>query len=70
MAKSIPTNIAQAMACARKVEMGRPCTLNEMKATIRLLKQGLSASRSAVKVAKQGLRKSEDMVKSLINRVV
>ena len=69
MAKSTPTNIAMAMACARKVEMGKACTVNEMKATIRLLKQGLTASRSAVKVAKSSARKAEEMVKTLIGRL-
>jgi len=69
MAKSVPTNIAMAMSCAKKIEMGKACSVNEMKATIRLLKQGLTASRSAVKVAKSSARKAEDMVKTLIGRL-
>lgn len=70
MAKSVPTNIAQALQCARKIEMGKACSVAEMKATIRLLKQGVSGARQATKVAKTALKKSEDMVRSLLSRVM
>lgn len=70
MAKStVPTNIAQAMKCAVKIETGKPCTVAEMKATIRLLKQGVSGARTATKVAKSALRDSKDMVTSLLGRI-
>jgi len=70
MAKStVPTNIAQAMKCATKIELGKPCSVAEMKATIRLLKQGVSGARSATKVAKSALRESKELVVNLLGRV-
>tara|TARA_B100001059_G_C17596302_1_gene457224 strand:+ start:344 stop:574 length:231 start_codon:yes stop_codon:yes gene_type:complete len=65
---SIPTNIAQAMQCAAKIERGQACSMAELKATVRLLKTGLSAARSGARMAKSNLKKAEDMVRQLISR--
>tara|TARA_B100001287_G_C22652906_1_gene516127 strand:- start:642 stop:851 length:210 start_codon:yes stop_codon:yes gene_type:complete len=66
--KSIPTNIAMAMKCATKIQQGKSCSMAEMRATIMLLKQGLTSSRSAVKLAKNQLKKAETMVERLLGR--
>lgn len=50
MAKSVPTNIAMALKCVRKLRMGKPCSMAELKAVVMLLddsrKTGLSTIRN------------------------
>ena len=52
MAKSTPTTIAQALACVRKVRMGKSCTMAEMKAALLLLDDARKTSLSTIRVLK------------------
>lgn len=66
---SVPQNIAQAMKCAAKIESGRSCTVAEMKATVRLLKQGLTGARATARAAKTAASEAKDMLQSVLSRV-
>jgi len=68
MAK-VPKNIAEASRCAAKLASGKPCTMAEMKATIRLLNQGMNASRVAARTAKKAAKESKEMVSKLLSRL-
>jgi len=68
MAK-VPTNIAQASACAAKLQAGKACTLAELKATVRLLNQGMNAARVAARTAKKAAKESKEMVSKLLSRL-
>jgi len=50
--KSNPTTIAQALACARKVRMGKACTMAEMKSTIMLLDDARKTSLGTIRMLK------------------
>lgn len=68
MAK-VPTNIAEASRCAAKLASGKACTMAEMKATIRLLNQGMNAARVASRTAKRAAKESKEMVSKLLSRL-
>lgn len=69
MAKKQIETIADASACAAKIAAGKPCTVQEMKATINLLNSALKTARSTAKVAKREAAEAKDMVKSLLSRI-
>jgi hypothetical protein len=70
MAKSnTPTNIAMALKCATKVQQGKACTVGELRATVLLLKSGMSGARSSTKIAKNALRESKELVSQLLSRI-
>lgn len=52
MAKSTPTNIAQALACVRKARMGKACTMAELKASLMLLDDARKTALSTVRMLK------------------
>lgn len=56
MPKHIPTTIAQALACVRKVRQGKACTQAEMKATIMLLDDARKTSQSTVRMLKNRIQ--------------
>ena len=56
MAKSTPTTIAQALACVRKVRMGKSCTQAELKATVMLLDDARKTSQSTVRMLKNRIQ--------------
>lgn len=68
MAK-VPTNIAQASACAKKLASGKTCTMAELKATVRILNQAMNASRVAARTAKKAAKESKEMVSKLLSRL-
>ena len=51
MAK-VPTNIAAALRCVSKVQMGRACTMKELKATVTLLNDARKTSLKTIKMLK------------------
>lgn len=65
----VPVNVAQAMACAAKMQRGQTCTVAEMKATALLLKQALGTARSTAKAAKKEADDLREMVNRLLGRL-
>ena len=51
--KSVPTNIAMALKCARKVRMGRACTMAELRAVVMLLDDARKTSLSTIRNLKE-----------------
>jgi len=62
--KSTPTNIAGALACVRKVRMGKACTLAELKATIMLLDDARKTSQATVR----NLKDRASFLERMLNR--
>lgn len=58
-----PKTLAQAMACAKKVSMGQACTMAELKATVMLMRDGLTTSRRKARELKDRVSFLTDMVK-------
>ncbi len=63
------TTIADATRCAAKMANGQACTVNEMKATVRLLNSGLRTARATAKAAKREANEARDMFRALLSRV-
>jgi len=64
MARSkVPTNLSMALACARKVASGRPCTMAELKATVNIMKNAYDSRGRAVKELRDRTRFLTDLVK-------
>ena len=51
MAK-VPTNIAAALRCVAKVQMGKACTMKELKATVMLLNDARKTGLKSIKMLK------------------
>ena len=64
MAKSIPTNMAMALKCVRKLRMGRPCTMAEMKAVVMLLDDARKTSLSTIR----NLKERSNFLERMLNR--
>ena len=62
-------NIADASKCAKKLAEGKGCTVAELKATVRLLNDGMKASRTAAKVAKREAKEAKDMLGRALSRL-
>ena len=61
--KTTPKTLAQAMACAKKVSMGQACTMAELKATVMLMRDGLTTARRKSRELKDRVSFLRDMVK-------
>tara|TARA_B100000963_G_C22599393_1_gene659499 strand:- start:102 stop:302 length:201 start_codon:yes stop_codon:yes gene_type:complete len=51
MAKT-PTNIAQALKCVAKVNMGKACTMKELKATVSIINDARKTGLKTIKMLK------------------
>ena len=60
--KATVTNISDAMRCAKKVAQGKACTMQELKSTVLVMKQGLMTSKSKVRELKDRLAFLERMM--------
>tara|TARA_Y100000015_G_scaffold42899_1_gene51368 strand:- start:592 stop:801 length:210 start_codon:yes stop_codon:yes gene_type:complete len=49
---STPTTIAQALRCVAKVNQGKPCTMNELKASLRLINDARKTGLKTIKMLK------------------
>lgn len=56
MAKSTPTTIAQALACARKVRQGKACSMSELKATVVLLDDARKTAQGTIRLLKDKIK--------------
>lgn len=52
MAKSTPTTIAQALRCMAKVNQGKACSMNELKASLRLINDARKTGMKTIKMLK------------------
>ncbi len=64
MARKTITNIAEALACVRKLKSGKPCTMQELKSSLMLLD---TAYRTAKSTSRQ-LRDQNAFLERLLNR--
>ena len=58
----VPTNIAQALACVRKVRMGRACTMAELKAVVMLLDDARKTGQATARMLKERTQFLERML--------
>lgn len=65
MARKAITNIAQALACVRKLKAGKACTMAELKATVMLLE---TAYRT-VQANKKQIQKQADFMERQVERL-
>lgn len=59
-----PTNIAQALACVRKVRMGKACTMAELKATVQLLDDARKTAQGTIR----NLKDRSSFLERMLNR--
>lgn len=65
MAKAkIPTNIAMALSCVKKVRMGRACTMAELKAVVMLLDDARKTSQATIR----NLKDRSAFLERMLNR--
>lgn len=69
MAKKAIVTVADASACAVKLASGKPCTMAEAKATIRILQGALTTARATARVARREASEAKDMVKSILGKI-
>ncbi len=70
MAKKSPVRtVADASRCAAKLAEGKPCTMAEMKSTIRILNTALKTARVTARAAKKEAKSASESFRALLSRV-
>lgn len=63
MARKVPTTLAMALACARKVASGKPCTMAELKATVNIMKNAYDTRGRSIRELRDRAKFLTDLVK-------